>query len=110
MATSVPDEASQQGRKANAAGIALSADTTRLRAVNDPAASLASEGHSHSDFLLPVFDLADYLSGRTDPDAKLRQCCALAECLRGALYSLFSALAAFRVWLVKPCSTQGVVV
>lgn len=101
MATSVPDEASQQGRKANAAGIALSADTTRLRAVSDPAASLASEGHSHSDFLLPVFDLAEYLSGRTDPDARLRQCCGLAECLRGALSSLLSARAAFFELLIQ---------
>ena len=84
----MPEEACQQGRKGNAAGIALSADTMRLRAVNDPAASLATEGHSHSDFLLPVDDLAEYLSDRTDPDAKLRQCCALAECLRGALTSL----------------------
>ena len=87
MAASVPEAASQAGRKATGAGIALSADTTRLRAVDDPAASLASDGHSHSDFLLPVFDLADYLSGRTDPDASVRQCCALAECLRGALPS-----------------------
>ena len=85
MATSVPDSASQQGCKAAGVGIALSADTTRLRAVDEPAASLVSEGHSHSEFLLPVFDLADYLSGRMDPDANCRQCRALAECLKGGL-------------------------
>lgn len=95
MATSVPETASQVVCKATGAGIALSADTTRMRAVNDPAASLASEGRSHSDFLLPVFDLADYLSGRTDPDANVRQCSALAECLRGALRSGLSASLAF---------------
>ncbi|KAK9842098.1 hypothetical protein WJX81_008332 [Elliptochloris bilobata] len=81
MATSIPEASIQQGPKDGGVGIALNADTTRLRAV-DGSATLASEGPSHPEFLLPVFDLAEYLSGRADPGASHAQCRALAECLR----------------------------
>ena len=83
MATCVHDARLQQPGKDGGAGIALSADTTHPRAA-DGAATLASKEPLGPDALLPVFDLAEYLSGRGDPDASLAQCCALAECLRGA--------------------------
>ena len=74
MATSVSRPGVQPAAKDSGAGIALSAATTRLRAM---------EG-SAPDALLPVFDLADYLSGREDPAACAAQCRAVAECLTGA--------------------------
>ncbi len=85
MATSVSRPGIQPAAKDAGAGIALSADATRLRATEGSAATLACQEASAPDALLPVFDLADYLSGREDPAASAAQCRAVAECLRGAV-------------------------